>query len=164
LPPSRLERLRRPQRASRGLVEVSNQPVDPAAVTAFTFGMSAVLFAVLLVITIVLVGCVTISNWSARLYRCGAEARPSRHGLWVHIGSSVISSCPAQAAGVVDALKASRKGERSPILFAYDSSDNTRGRPAEPRLGGRDLRMGVDALQRPCRTARGPASVAGAGA
>jgi hypothetical protein len=41
---------------SYGLVEVTGEPVDPAAVTAFTFGVSALVFVVMLAISLVLVG------------------------------------------------------------------------------------------------------------
>jgi hypothetical protein len=41
---------------SYGLVELSDQAIDPAAVAAFTFGVSAVLFVVMLAISIVLIG------------------------------------------------------------------------------------------------------------
>ena len=37
---------------SYGLVELSGRPVDPAAITAFTFGVSAVLFVVMLAISL----------------------------------------------------------------------------------------------------------------
>jgi Lysylphosphatidylglycerol synthase TM region len=39
-----------------GLVAVAGQPVDPAAISAFTLGMSATLFVVMLVISAVLIG------------------------------------------------------------------------------------------------------------
>jgi Lysylphosphatidylglycerol synthase TM region len=41
---------------SYGLVEVTNEAIDPAAVTAFTFGVSAVLFVVMLAISLTLAG------------------------------------------------------------------------------------------------------------
>lgn len=41
---------------SYGLVEVTSQPIDPAAITAFTFGMSATLFVVMLTISAALIG------------------------------------------------------------------------------------------------------------
>jgi hypothetical protein len=61
---------------SYGLVEVSGQPIDPAAVTAFTFGVSATLFSIMLAISLVLVGreLQTRSPWTA-LRRARARMR-----------------------------------------------------------------------------------------
>ena len=41
---------------SHGMVELTGQAIDPAAVTAFTFGVSAILFMVMLVISLTLAG------------------------------------------------------------------------------------------------------------
>ena len=41
---------------SYGLVELTGQAIDPAAVTAFTFEVSAILFMVMLVISLTLAG------------------------------------------------------------------------------------------------------------
>ena len=75
-----------------GLVEVTDRPVDPAAVSAFTFGVSAILFLVMLAISLVLVAreLQTISprcalrrararlHGPARMRPAGANQLPSR--------------------------------------------------------------------------------------
>jgi hypothetical protein len=62
---------------SYGLVEVSGQPVDPAAITAFTFGMSATLFVVMILISAVLIGR-ELGTWSP--LRAVQRARVRLHG------------------------------------------------------------------------------------
>jgi hypothetical protein len=77
---------------SYGLVELSGQPVDPAAITAFTFGASAVLFIVMLAISLVVIGHelqtrsprLALQQARRRLLRNAREratAVPARDGL-----------------------------------------------------------------------------------
>lgn len=66
---------------SYGLVEVTGRPVDAAAVTVFTFGVGAVLFIVMLTISLVLVGR-EFGVWSPRagLRKARRQPRPSSGG------------------------------------------------------------------------------------
>lgn len=79
---------------SYGLVEVSGRAIDPAAVMAFTFGVSAVQFLLTLSISLVLVG----SEFGTRSPRAAlrrARARLTRDGGQVLDGHVAPSSAPA---------------------------------------------------------------------
>ena len=63
---------------SYGLVELSGRPVDPAAITAFTFGVSAVLFVVMLAISLVLIGR-ELQTRSPRLASAASAQAPAAY-------------------------------------------------------------------------------------
>lgn len=72
-----------------GLVEVTDRPVDPAAVSAFTFGVSAILFLVMLAISLVVVAG-ELQTISPRCALRRARARLRGHGRMRPAGANEV--------------------------------------------------------------------------
>ena len=90
-----------------GLVEVTDRPVDPAAVSAFTFGVSAILFLVMLAISLVLVGR-ELQTFSPRCALRRARARLRGPARMRPAGANEVASrrswalCPPRLRSTID--------------------------------------------------------------
>jgi hypothetical protein len=123
---------------SYGLVELTGQAIDPAAITAFTFGVSAVLFVVMLAISLTLIGR-ELHTRSPRL----ALRRARRRLLGAAPERTAVRSpgtAPRPATREPRLIRAGRVAPSSPpVRAARRSPVSCRAPPLQATLCGRAL-------------------------